>query len=216
MTESVIIGSGLAVLAVAFWHACFSRVNQRRGAAVIRWLRGAIAGYGEICHASWIDPSRLRIRLSLSGHAFRQPVLDVRLAPRQLPLQWALWRWRHHQETLNFQANLPGPPSESLDISRMRWSVINGSNSTVPCTAPRVAISTLYICTQPAWKPPASGSIHGVVATRDFEFLSVSFRTRSPHFSVTLSLQEALCRSGGVDIFESLRELAQASSTSRM
>jgi hypothetical protein len=217
MAVSIIIGAGLAVLAVACWHAYFSRVNQRRGRAVIQWLQGAVEGCGQVCHASWTDPSHLRVRLNLSGHAFRQPVLEVRLAPRQMPLHWALWRWRRRQETLIFQSNLSGPPSEPLEISRMRWSLLNGKIDTVTSPAPRVAISTLYICTQPAWQPQVSGSIHGVVATRDFEFLAVSFRPTTPHFSATLSLQETLCCTGrGLGIFQSLRELAQACSPSRM
>jgi hypothetical protein len=219
MTESVIIGVGLAVLAVAAWHAFFTRVNQRRGRAVVEWLHEAIAGYGQICHASWIDSSHLRLQLnlSLSGHAFRHPALEVKLAPRPMPLQWALWRWRHRQETLIFQANLSGAPNEPLEINRLRWSVFKQKGAAADWTSPRVAVSTLYICTQPAWQPQVSGNIHGVVATRDFEFLAVSFRPRTPHFSVTLSLEETLCRPGAeLSIFQSLRELAQASSPSRM
>jgi hypothetical protein len=56
-----------------------------------------------------------------------------------------------------------------------------------------------------------------VVSTRELEFLGVSFRSHEPHFSVTFSLQEMLNQpSGELTIFDSLRELAEGSPTSRM
>ena len=55
-----------------------------------------------------------------------------------------------------------------------------------------------------------------VASARELEFLAVSFRPRPPHFSVTFSLAETLKHPGGeLEIFDSLRELAESSPTSR-
>ena len=77
------------------------------------------------------------------------------LAPRQMPLRWALWGCRRRQETLTFQANLACPPSESLEIGRIRWSVRTGDGFRNPDTCPRYTVATLYISTQPTWRAAA-------------------------------------------------------------
>jgi hypothetical protein len=217
MLPSAIIGAALGVVFFALWHILFVRLNRRRGLRVLSWLQGAIAAHGQITGVAWISPSRFRARLSLSGGAFRQPLLEVRLAPCQTPVRWALWLFRHRQETLTFQANLLCPPGESLEIGRTRWCGLN-QRWTQDCAGwSRHPVATLFISTQPAWEPQISDRINGVAATRDFEYLAVSFRTRQPHFSVTFSLQETLRHpSGELAIFDSLRELAEGSPTSRM
>jgi hypothetical protein len=75
----------------------------------------------------------------------------------------------------------------------------------------------MFISTQPQWEPEISSRMTTVVSTREFEFLGVSFRPRAPHFSVTFSLQETMNHpTGELAIFDSLRELAEGSPTSRM
>jgi hypothetical protein len=210
-----LIGVGMAVLAVTAWHEGFVRVNRRRAVAVLRWLQGAIADHGQICSVTWVDPACIRARLSLSGHAFRQSSLEVRLAPRQLPLRWALWRWHRRQETLVFRANLAGPPAECLEISRLRWSVLKPERNARD--ARRFTVSTLYISSRPAKQLESSGPISAMVAARECEFLAVTFRPTQPHFSATLSLRETVDQPDAeLAIFENLRELAQSCSPSRM
>jgi hypothetical protein len=209
------VGAGMAVVAITAWHEGFVRVNRRRAVAVLRWLQGAIANYGQISSVTWIGPSCVRARLNLFGCAFRQPTFEVRLAPRQMPLRWALWHWRRRQETLVFQANLAGPPAECLEISRLRWSVFGAQR--VASNARTLTISKLYISSQPARQLHSSGPIAAVMAARDCEFLAVTFRPTAPHFSATLSLEQMLGQPHGeLAVFESLRELAQSSSPSRM
>ena len=217
MVLAAIIGAGVVALLLTGWYGWFSHVNRRRAIQVLRWLQGALADYGQICSVSWSNSSSVRARLLLSGHAFRHPVLEVHLAPRQLPLQWAIWRWRRRQEPLISQANLTAPPAESLEISRMRWSVFPHGGVSVSAAAPRVTVSTLYISTREIRQSQSSNPIHGVVTTRDFEFLALSFRPTTPHFSATLPLQETMrypCRE--LAFIDSLRELARSSSPSRM
>jgi hypothetical protein len=218
MLQFALIGAVVGVASFALWYILFVRFNHNRGLRVLHWLQDAIAEHGQVTGVAWMGPSHFRARLNLSGSAFHQPFFDVRLAPRHIPVRWALWSFSHRQETITFQANLSCPPSEGLEIGRTRWFGLNRrTNQGFPHGSTRRTIATLYISTQPAWEPQLSSRIHGVVATRDFDFLSVSFRTRPPHFSVSVSLQETLRhRSGELAIFENLRELAEGSPTSRM
>jgi hypothetical protein len=216
MLQFALIGLVVGAAVFALWYLLFVRFNHRRGLRVLRWLQDAIADHGQVTGVAWIGASHFRARLSLPGSAFHQSFFDVRLAPRHIPVSWALWCCRQRQETITFEANLPCPPGESLEIGRTRWFGLNRrQRDSLP--SPRHTIATLYISTQPSWEPQLSGRIKGVVATRDFDFLSVSFRTRPPHFSVSVSLRETLRHpSGELAIFESLRELAEDSPTSRM
>lgn len=217
MLPFAIAGVFLAVAFFAGWYTYFVRFNRRRGCQVLSWLQGAIADYGQIAAVTWRSPSQFAVRLTLFGHDFRQPVLDVRLAPRQTPFQWAIWHFRRRQETLTFQANLSGAPGDTLEISRIRWSPFARQPVPNPASSPRHTVATLFISTQPTCDAQLSSRINGVVATRDFECLAVSFRPSPPHFSVTFSLQETLRRPcGELAIFDSLRDLAQGSPTSRM
>ena len=217
MLPSAIFGVSVVVAFLGIWYGCYLHINRRRGQGVLHWLQGSIAECGQIGSVVWISPCHLRARLSLAGQAFRQPALEVRLAPRQNPLRWLLWRIRSSQETLTFQANLSSPFSESLEIGRLRWSPFNHRLVPYSAAASTHMVATLLISTQPVCQPKLSGRINGVVAAHQFDALAVSFRPSPPHFSVTFSLEEALRHPAGeLPIFESLRELAQGSPTSRM
>jgi hypothetical protein len=217
MLSTALIGFAFATVFFAAWYWAFLRLNRRRGRRVLRWLQEAIAAHGQISGVTWVNPSQLRARLNLSGNAFSQPSLEVSLVPRHVPARWALWLFGRREETLTFQANLLCPPSESLEIGRTRWCTLNRRTprNSGGCSGPTVA--TLFISSQPAWEPQLAGRIHCVASTRDFDFLAVSFRPRPPHFSVTLSLRETMRHpSGELVIFDSLRELAEGSRTSRL
>jgi hypothetical protein len=55
------------------------------------------------------------------------------------------------------------------------------------------------------------------VSAREIDFLEVSFRAQEPHFAVTFLLQEIERHPcGELTMFDSLRELAEGSPTSRM
>ncbi len=214
---SALISSILAIVIVTVWYWWFLRFNRRRALRVLRWLEGTLAAHGQISGVEWISPSRVRARLHLSGGAFRQPSLDVQLAPRQMPLKWALWGWHRRKETLTFEANLTSPPRFSVEIGRTRCTGITrrGMRNTGEWRTHTVA--TLFISNQPEWEPEISGRLADVVSTREFEFMGVAFRPRAPQFSVMFSLQEALKHpSGELAIFDGLRELAEGSSPSRM
>jgi hypothetical protein len=217
MLPFALIGLVVGAAVFALWYILLVRCNRRCGLRVLHWLQDAISDHGQVTGVSWIGPAHFRARLNLPGCPFHQPFFDIRLAPRHIPVRWALWACRQRQETITFEANLACPPGESLEIGRTRWLGLNRRWNRDSSRWPRHTIATLYISTQPAWEPHLSSRINGVAATREFDFLSVSFRTRPPHFSVTVSLQETLRHpSGELAIFESLRELAEGSPTSTM
>jgi hypothetical protein len=217
MLQLAFISVSLGILIVAVWYWAFLRFNRRRALLVLRWLEGAIVAHGQISGVEWVSPSHFRVRLRLPGCAFRQPSLDARFAPREMPVKWALWRWHRRQETLTFEANLTCPPHHGLEIGRTRWTGLTRRWTRNTGDWPTQTIASLFISTQPEWEPEISSRMTAVVSTREFELLGVSFRPRAPHFSVTFSLQETLNQpSGEFTIFDSLRELAESSPTSRM
>ncbi len=218
MLQSALITASVGILGVFLaWYGLFLRYNRRRALRVLRWLEGALAARGRISRVEWISPSHFRARLQLPGDAFRQPSLDARLAPREMPARWAVWRWRRRQETLTFEADLSCPPQRSVEIGRTRWTGLTRRWTRVSGTWPTHSLATLFISTQPEWELEIAGRMNCVVSNHKLEFLTVSFRPRSPQFSVTFSLQETLKRSSAeLAIFDSLRELAEGPSTSRL
>jgi hypothetical protein len=217
MLQSAFISVSLGILIVATWYWAFLRFNRRRASRVLRWLETAIVSHGQISAVEWMSPSHFRARLRLPGCAFRQPFLDARLAPREMPVKWAMWSWRRREETLTFEANLSCPPRHSVEIGRTRWTGLTRRWTRNTGDWSTHSVASLLISTQSEWEPEISNRMSTVVSTREFEFMCVSFRPRAPHFSVTFSLHETLKHpSGELAIFDSLRELAEGSPTSRM
>ena len=217
MHATALIGIVVAVIVFLAWYSSFLHLNRRRGLRILRWLRRAVAPHGHLDEAEWMGPSRFRGRLRLSGRDFLQPSLEVRLAPRHMPVQWALWRWRGSQETITFRANLPSPPGQSLNLRRNRWLSFAGRPAKASRNWSTQTVATLYLSTQPVWEPQIAERMSGALAIRDFDSLAVSFRRSEPHFSATFSLQEAMRQpSGELTIFDNLRELAEGPHTSRM
>ncbi len=217
MLQSILISTSLGVLIVGVWYWAFLHLNRRRAVGVLRWLETAISSHGQISGVEWLSPSHFRARLRLSGCAFRQPSLEARFAPREMPVRWAVWRWRRRQETLTFEANLTSPPHKNVEIGRTRWTGLTRRWTRNAADWPTHPVASLFISTQPEWEPEITSRMTTVVSSREFEFLNVSFRPRSPHFSVTFSLQDTMKHPNGeLAIFDSLRELAEGSPTSRM
>jgi hypothetical protein len=211
--NSIIVG----ILLVAGWYWLFVRLNRRRARQVLKWLEAALASRGQISAVEWMSPSHFRARLRLGGSAFRQPSLEARLAPRETPLRWVMWRWQRRRETLTFEANLPSPPRQGVEIGRTRWTGLTRRWMRLDGEWSTVSLCSLLISTMPEWEPEISGRMNTAVATRELEVLAISFRARAPHFTVTIPLSESLENPGAeLTVFDSLRELAESSPTSRM
>jgi hypothetical protein len=221
MLWMLVLGVVIAVVLLAAWYSCFLHFNRRRGTLVLRWLEQAVAQHGLLGEVAWASPCRLQARLHLSSCDLHQPSAEVRLAPRHSPLLWALWYWRRQRETLSFQANLTCPPGESLEISRRRWTGParnrRSRGAATDLSSETHPVATFYLSTQPTWKPLIVERMGSALSIAEVNFLAVSFHPAKPHFLVTLSLEEALRHRGAESpIFDSLRELAAGSSTSRM
>ncbi len=217
MLQTALFAIVVAVIVFLTWYSSFLHLNRRRGLRILRWLRRTVAPHGQLDEAQWMGPSRFRGRLRFSGRDFLQPILEVRLAPRHMPVQWALWRCRGSQETVTFHANLPCPPGQTLQIRRNRWTSLASRPIREGRNWSTHTVATLYLSTQPTWEPQIAERMSGTLASREFDYLAVSFRRSEPHFSVTFSLQEAMQQPcGELSIFDNLRELAEGSHTSRM
>jgi len=217
MLQFLLISVSFAILIAVAWYWAFVYFNRRRAQRVLHWLEGAVLAHGEVSEVKWITPSHFRARLRLPGCGFRQPLLDARLAPREMPVKWAIWRWRGLQETLTFEANLTSPPRHALDIARSRYTGLARRWTRNTGDWPTHPVASIFISTQTDWAPEISSRMATVVSARELDFHAVSFRPREPHFSVTLSLHDTLEHPGEeLTIFDSLRELAEGSPTSRM
>jgi len=217
MLPSVLITISFGALIVVAWYVVFLHFNRHRSRRVLHWLESAVHEHGEINDVEWVSSSHFRARLRLPGCGFQHPSIEARLAPRELPVRWALWKWRGRKETFVFEANLACPPRHGLEIGRTRYTGLTRRWMRNKDAWPTCSAASLFISTQPEWEPEISSRMSTVVAARELDFLTVSFRTRSPHFSVTFSVHETLAHSGGeLVIFDSLRELAEGSPTSRM
>jgi hypothetical protein len=217
MVHSALISIILGVLIVAVWYGIFLHSNRLRVQRVLRWLEIAVLTQGEISAVERLSSSHFRARLRLQGCGFRYPFLEVRLAPREMPLKWAIWRWREKKETLIFVANLACPPRHGLEIGRTRYTGLTRRWIRNREDWPTQQVSSLFISTQAKWEPEISSRMTSVVAAKEVDYLSVSFRPYSPHFSVTFALNDVMDRAGcELTIFDSLRELAESSPTSHM
>lgn len=104
-----------------------------------------------------------------------------------------------------------------MEIGRTHWTGLTRRWMRIDGGWPTQSLSTLFISTQPEWEPEISGRISTAVAVRELEFQTVTFRPGAPHFSVTFSLCESLAHpERELTIFDSLRELAEGSPTSRL
>jgi hypothetical protein len=205
---------GTALILV--WYLCFLRYNRRKSAEVLQRIKTAFSGHAQIVGVRWTGASRFSIRLRVLSNLFQHASILVQLHPRELPLNWLWTRVRKRQETLTFKADLEYPPSFNLEVHNHRW---RGRTRRFPRDQRRMALGhcgPFVLTTRSEWQREITTMMAALVASRDCDFLSVSFRRSSPHFSVVVPLQslspESECES---EMFEVLRELAACASASR-
>jgi hypothetical protein len=207
-----------ALLSLA-WYAWFVRYNRKRGDNVLKWVQGACLGKGRIAGLQWqASSSRVKATLNLSSRWFEDAHLTIRLLPRALPVQWALSRWRHQQETLTFEANMGFPPGFHLDVIRHRWSGHSGAKSAATkgsshnrswtITRPGPVILT----TKEDWPVELSPVVNALASWRDKEFLGVRFNSTAPHFTATVALENLSDQETATALLGLFRELAASSS----
>ena len=212
---------GIDVLAaIAFfllWYLIFVRFNRRRAIAVLHRMRSAFAGEAQIIAVHWSGGSKFATRLRVDGGIFQQPLVRVDLQPREQPWQWLWWRIARRAEMLTFEADLECPPSFNLEVHNQRWA---GHTRKFP--ARNLQRLTLDHCgpfvltTRNEWQRDIMGMMNALMASRDCDLLSVTYRKTSPHFSASMPLG-CLCSESAEEtrIFDVLRELASCGHASR-
>ncbi len=208
----VVVGAALILI----WYLYFVRYNQRKSVQVLRRIQSAVAGHAQILAVRWTGASRFSVRLRVLSSLFQHASILVQLHPRELPLSGLGTRFRKRQETLTFAADLEFPPSFNLEVHNQRWC---GRTRRFPKDQQRLALEhcgPFVLTTRNDWQREITSMMTALVASRDCDFLSVSFRRSSPHFSATVPLNslspDSECES---EMFEVLRELAACALTSR-
>ena len=216
MVGTVAIEIAVASGLVEAWDVWFRRRNRRKSVQGLERIKRAFAGHAQILGIRWVGVSRFSVRLRVLSTLFQHASVLVELHPRELPLKWTWSRLRKRQETLTFAADLEFPPSFDLEVHNHRWC---GRTRNFPRHQRRIALehcTPFVLTTRNDWQREINTMMTALVASRDCDFLTVSFRRSSPHFSATVPLNslspESQCEA---EIFDVLRELAACASASR-
>jgi hypothetical protein len=122
--------------------------------------------------------------------------------------------FRKEPETIIFQADLESPPAFSLDIQNFRSFA--RSNRTSSAGGPEwnfMRTHPLVINAQTRWHQEVSSTMTSLAASGNRDYLNISFRRNSPHFSVTLPLDTIAPDSSSHELMlDMMRELAARSS----
>lgn len=214
---TVIVEVAAGVILVTGWYMCFVRYNRRKAAEVLDWIKVAFSGHAQILGVHWTSPSQFHVKMRLVPNVFQHSHLVVKLVPREFALSWIISRFKKQQEVATFEADLDVPPGFNLEVHNQRWcgrsrrgAKIDPEHSTVENIGPFV------LTTRRDWQREITSMMNALVASRDSDFLSVTFRRTSPHFSATVPLSRlAPQNAAGNNVFRVLRELADCSGASR-
>jgi hypothetical protein len=205
----------VAALALSvLWYAWFVRYNRRRAANVLQWVQAACLGKGRVADLRWqANSSRLKATLHLSSRWFEEARLTIRLAPRPLPMQWALSHWRQQQETLTFEADMGFPPGFHLDVIRHRWSGHSGGKRSKGTRAWTISHpGPVILTTKEDWPMELMPVVNALASWRDKDFVGVRFNSTSPHFTATVALENLSDQKAASTLLGLFRELAASSS----
>jgi hypothetical protein len=208
----VLAGAGLVLL----WYFLLLLYNRRRSTAVLQRIKAAFAGHAQIVGVRWTGASRFHVRLKVLSPLFQHATIRVQMLPRELPLNWT-WAWlKKRQETLTFEADLECPPAFNLEVHNHRWC---GRTRRFPKKTGRLAMEQcgpFVLTTRHEWQREITTMMTALVASRDCDFLTVSFRRTSPHFLATIPIHSLAPESDcEAQMFEVLHELASCASASR-
>ena len=206
----------VAVALLVAWYLWFRHYNRHKSIEVLQRIKSAFAGHAQIVGVRWASASRFSVRLRMLSTLFQHASVLVELQPRELPPKWLWARLRHHKEALTFEADLECQPAFNLEVHNHRWF---GRTRSFPKSSGSVAVEhcgPFVLTTRNDWQREITTMMTALVASRDCDFLSVSFRRTSPHFSATVPLEsfspDSQC---DAEIFEVLLELASCASASR-
>lgn len=201
-----------AVLAIlcAAWYWVSVRHNRRKAEQVLGWLESALAGQGHVIGLRWINTSRFKIPLRLTSGVFHRAWIMVELSPCEMPASWIWSKLMHRQDLATFQADLDWPPSFSLDVHKFRWFARSSRKaSSAHCRWTFEQTGPFIITTRMDWQKEIASAMTSLAGAGNYEFLNISFRRRSPHFSVTMPLEtiSPTCPARAC-MFDAVREVA--------
>ncbi len=203
---------------VTGWYVGFVRYNRRRAAEVLLWIRTAFSGHAQILGLHWTSSSCFHVRLRLAPGSFQHSYIVVKLLPREFFINWILSKIRKQQELATFEADLEVAPCFNLEVHNQRWCGRSRRGSRLdPNRGVIENFGPFVLTTRKDWQREITSMIDALVASRDSDFLSVSFRRNSPHLSATVALDTLAPHSaGGNNVFHVLRELADCAGASRL
>lgn len=216
MLGTLAISVAVAAVLVAAWYLFFSRYNRKRARLVLRWLEAALGGQGQLVGVQWLAPSRFVVPLRLTSAVFQRASVLVELAPRELPFQWMMSRWRKAHDVVTFCADLDVAPQMSLELVTHRWS--GRTQRRLPLDVNRWTVDQsvpLVLTSREDWD--LGGVMDSLLATPHRDFLSLRIRRRSPHLEARVALETLSPDSPACGhVFHVLRELAAGASASRL
>lgn len=209
-----VLCAALAMCALFVWHFYFARKSRRRALEVVGWIDSLVSGQGYVETVTWHSSSSLQVPLYLGSNTFRNASLSVNLIPHESPLNWIWAKSKSFQETVIFEADLDWVPPFSLELQSSRMFARTRKDLSPEGPGWEFERTTPFILTtRKDWQKEITALISNVISCPDRQFLSVTFRPESPHFSAVLALDSispaSVCRT---EIFDSLREIAAGAS----
>jgi hypothetical protein len=214
---TVLLETLAGLILVTGWYVAFVRYNRRLANEVLLWVKTAFSGNAQVLGIHWISSSKFHIRLRLVPNVFQHCYIVVQLLPREFVLNWIICKIRKQRELATFKADLDVAPGFNLEVHNQRWCGRSCRNAKLNLESAAVRnVGPFVLTTRRDWQREITSMMNALVASRDSDFTSVSFRKTSPHFSATVPLYSLAPQNQcGNNVFHVLRELADCAGASR-
>lgn len=200
----------VAAILCAAWYLFSVRHNRRKAEQVLGWLESALADQGHVIGMRWLSASRFKVPLRLTSGVFHRAWIMVEFSPSEMPASWLWSKLTHRQDLATFQADLDWPPSFSLDAHKFRLFARSSKRSSLAnCRWTFEQTGPFVITTRMDWRKEIASAMTSLASGGNYEFLNISFRRQSPHFSVTMPLEtiSPACPARAC-MFDAVREVA--------
>ena len=210
----VYLVAAAALCGVWYWLSLHHK--RRKAVRVLRWIEAALAGQGHAIGMRRLASSRFKVPLRLTAGVFHRAWIMVEFSPCEMPVNWIWGKLTNRQDLITFQADLDYPPAFSLEVHNFRWFA-RSSRETSPGSRGWTLEQTgqFIISTRMEWQKEITSAMTSLAATGNREFLNISFKRHSPHFSVTMPLEaiSPTCPTRSC-MFDAVREVAVSSMAS--
>jgi hypothetical protein len=199
--------------AVSFgaWYLYAVRAHRKRAVQVLHWIENALDGHGHVTGIQWISPSEFAVPVKFVSRLFHNASVLVRFQPFEEPLRWAWQRWKQDtKECITFRADLDCVPLFSMQMQNLRWFARSRKKLSPGSGKWTFEVAQPFLMTtRMDWQKEITSAFNSVLSCEQKEFLELSFRRQSPHFTATVPL-ETIAPSCGAEanMFHALREIA--------